>query len=325
MIWLVRFIIGYVRFSYSKGFAESFINECFERGLSVRSIEQTADGISAECRISVYKRLHSVALKTGGVVRVTERHGLPFLTKGLKNRAGFFVGAVVCCFIISLLTGFVWQVEIVGADSVSESMLAAYLEENGLSSGVMWSSVDRREICAGIMRDFDGVSWAHINRFGALARLEINEARPKPRPDTDKLKGKKIYRRELTVTAQREQSDLALVGTSEYVDLSFYWFRIPLYFGKQAGDITETERRFVRLNGVELPIGYTKTVAKRLGSVKHEVSDKELRAIAEKKLLHAEEQELDGFVIINKSVKEKMTESEIVLTGAYILKEKGTD
>ena len=298
---------------------------CFEKGYDIKEIERTSDGFTALCSAGTYKKLHTPAFRSGGTVRIIRKSGLPFLLKPLKNRWGFFTGAVAFALTVSLLTGFVWQVKITGNSAVGTSELTAFAEMNGLKSGVPWSSVDRDTLCAGLMRDFDGVAWAHINRFGSVAVLEINETKPVPVPDTDKLKGRKIYRRELTVTAYRQQSDMRVLSSRRYCDLYFYMLRIPLYVKKPSGDLCEASRHFLTVNKNELPIGVTVTEAKILGASPRELSDSELLSLAEHKLALAEEQELDGYGIINKSVTQKLDADKCTLTGAYILSIDNTD
>jgi hypothetical protein len=169
------------------------------------------------------------------------------------------------------------------------------------------------------MRDFDGISWAHVNRFGCVAVLEINETKPVPVPDTDRLKGRKIYRRELTVTACRQQSDMRVISSRRCCDLYFYMLHVPLYIRKPSGDVSEITRHFAVINGSELPIGVTVTEAKKYAAAPRELSDGELVALAENKLAVAEEQELDGCRIINKSVSQRLDSDKCTLTGAYIL------
>ena len=99
MIKFFRFLLGYVDFEFKKGFSEGFINECFENGVEIQNISLTENGFTAICRIGTYKKLHRIALRHGGCVKVIKKHGLPFFLSPLKDRTGFFIGALLFVFI----------------------------------------------------------------------------------------------------------------------------------------------------------------------------------------------------------------------------------
>ena len=103
MIKFFRFLLGYVDFEFKKGFSEGFINECFENGVEIQNISLTENGFTAICRIGTYKKLHRIALRHGGCVKVIKKHGLPFFLSPLKDRTGFFIGALLFVFILSFL------------------------------------------------------------------------------------------------------------------------------------------------------------------------------------------------------------------------------
>lgn len=321
MIWLFRLLLGYVNFEYQYGFREDFISDCFKNGLEIRNAAVTENGFTASCSIKTYKRLHTYAYRSGGRVRITKKCGLPFLLHPIENRFGFLTGAVAFIFIICLLTGFVWRVDYKGCNVVSEATLTQYMKNNGLDTGAMWSSIDKDDLAARLMRDFDEISWAHINQYGTTAVVEINEARPVPQPNDDRLKGRKIFRRQLEVVAYRKQGDIKIKDIKCYKTLHFYFFNIPLYISKKQGDIEELERKMVKINNTELPIGITNATEKWLTYTDKELGDKELKALAKKKLENEEREQLDGFEIINRNMTLDIDKDKCVIKCAYIIKE----
>ena len=62
MVRLLRWLLGYVVFTFSDGFCEGFINECYEKGLNIYDIRRTKKGITACCRPKSYFFLHRIAL-----------------------------------------------------------------------------------------------------------------------------------------------------------------------------------------------------------------------------------------------------------------------
>lgn len=180
MISFIRWLLGYIKFSFKKGFAEGFINDCFENNLRLRDISQEDDGITAVTDIKTYFKLHRSAFRHGGVIKIIKRRGLPFLFLPLKNRWGVFFGFIFCVFMISYMGGFIWNVTVVGNDRLTDSKIVDYLAQNDFKTGVRWNSTDKENLEFGVMAEFDEVSWISINKIGSLAMVEINETTDKP-------------------------------------------------------------------------------------------------------------------------------------------------
>ena len=323
MTRLFSFILGYVKFTFSGGFSERFLNICFNEGINLRDIKKKDDTVYAMCSPAAYKKLHTIALKSGGVVRIYKKCGLPFLLPDIKYRLGFFVGLFAFVLIIAFLNCFVWSVEIVGNDETSTNTLEYYLEDNGLKSGAMWSAVDRDRLSWLILRDFNNVAWAHINRDGAKAVLEITQALP-PDMDYDEndLKGILVERKELEVTAQRQQSKMTVRDIKNYYTLNFFSLHIPLYINQAQGDAESKTLTPLRVNGVSIPISIEKTVQTFYFANPYTLDDDELEALARKKLELLKKQELSDYEIVNESEEIELDEEKAVMKGAYVLRGK---
>lgn len=180
MISFIRWLLGYVKFSFKNGFTEGFINDCFNKNINLKDIAQNADGITAKTDIKTYFQLHRIALHHGGTIKVIKRKGLPFLLSPLKNRWGIFFGIIFCIFLISYMGGFIWNITVVGNDRVTDTKIVDYLAQNGFKTGVRWSSTDKENLEFGVMAEFEEVSWISINKLGSLALVEINETKDRP-------------------------------------------------------------------------------------------------------------------------------------------------
>lgn len=180
LIKVLRFVLGYITFSFKNGFRDDFINDCFCSGIRLKNIKIVGDTLVAECSPKDYKRLHSIAFAHGGVVKVEKRHGVFLALSRYSNRVGLAIGTVACIILFSILSGFIWNIEIVGNDKLSQSEISNFLDENGFRTGAFWKSVDKSVVEDLMMAGFDEIAWVHINRFGTTARVEISETVEKP-------------------------------------------------------------------------------------------------------------------------------------------------
>lgn len=175
LVKFFRFVFGYVKFSFSGGFNEGFINSCYDKELKIRDIKIKNNSLFAQTDIKTYKKLHKIAFMHGGRVQIIKRKGLPFLTAPLKNRWGIFAGALFFVFFISFMGGFIWNITVTGTDRLVDSQVADYLAENGVAIGKRWADIDKENLEFSVLSDFKGVSWISINKFGSTAAIEINE------------------------------------------------------------------------------------------------------------------------------------------------------
>lgn len=320
MIRLFRFLFGYVEFSFKGGFCEGFINDCFKASLDVKNIIRTDDGILAIASVKTYKKLHHIAYKNGGKVAVIRRRGLPFFIAPLKGRWGFFTGTVAFILIVSLMTSLVWNVEITGNERISEAQLDTCLEAGGLSIGVFWSSFDRKTLAYSLMADFEDIGWAHINKIGTTARLEINESTIPPVQKTEKEKGDLgIARKEIILTVSRVQSESEKIDENTYTSLYFFGLTIPLYLQKEKG-VSGQKAHYVEIKNVELPIAIICDTEKYYS--KHDIilSDDQLVTLAKERLEQEKNEKFADCQIINQTINTKLDENSCVITGSYIVK-----
>lgn len=323
MISLFRWMFGYVKFIFKGGFAEDFLTECFSDGIEIRNVSLYENGFIAYCNLKTYKKLHRYAFRHGATVKIVKKHGLPFLLLPLKNRIGFFVGMLAFSVLISFLSCFIWNVEIVGNDRISDTAINAYLENHNFKPGVMWSSVSRKNLCWDIMSEFDDISWVHINKIGTTARVEINETKIADKNgDSDKMMGINIFRKELEVVAYREQKDMSVKKRTTYKRLQFFFADVPLYFNKETGDISNYSEKCLNIKNTKLPIKITEFEECFLSSNPKMLTDEELINLAEKKLALREEKEFDGYEIINKTQTHQLDADKCIITSAYIIRRK---
>lgn len=87
LIRLFRWFLGYVKFRYSGGFKEDFINDCYNSGVDLKNICLNGDDLTADTRIKTYKLLHRIAFSHGGTVKIYKKRVfrsffLRFITDG---------------------------------------------------------------------------------------------------------------------------------------------------------------------------------------------------------------------------------------------------
>lgn len=217
-----RWLLGYVEFSFSGGFIGDFINECYQQKVNIHNLKRSENTLHGKCLALQYKRLHSIALRSDGVVKITKKRGLLFPILKLKKRSGLIAGIGAFLIIINTLSGFIWNIEITGNNDIKTSELSTILSQNNMHIGSHWSTVNSDTIENIILATFDNCAWAHINRYSSTAVLEIREGILNPK--TDSAKGK------FNLKATKD-------GVIVYTNIKRGWSAVKIGDAVTAGDL----------------------------------------------------------------------------------------
>lgn len=176
---IIRWLLGYVRFSVLGGSPERFYNYCARAGISFWNISSRRN--SGACvAVGSYRSLRRLARKAGCRLRVRERHGFPFLMRRMRTHRGILCGTPVFLLILMVLSLHVWCIEIAGNPTIDTGTVLSALSENGLYPGAALSSVDTKAIEQKMMLMFPKIRWMRINTKGCTMQVSIQEKEEQP-------------------------------------------------------------------------------------------------------------------------------------------------
>ena len=188
-----------------------------------------------------------------------------------------------------------------------------------MAVGKPWQGAARSRLNYRLLRDFPDLAWAHINKVGATARLEVAERVDTPKAKSDKEQSQwGAARRELRCTVSRLQ--VHRVQTGRQVCRGVYFYGLTLVpRGKDAPPMTEVteQRRLLRLNGRALPMGSVTRTRIAYRRVEQRLTVQAATALAKAALEKKRAQELPGATIINAYVTVEVTPDTVTAVGAY--------
>lgn len=175
LVKLFRWIRGYLLIRLKGQSPERFINLCSNRGIFLWNL-QNVDG-DYECYIMIkdYKKLKPVARKTGTIPLIKRRQGLPFLVQQYKSRKGFLLGILLFCFILYVLSLFIWDISILGGHSYTEEAMIKFLKKNEVYMGIQKKNVDCQEIEELIRGTYRDIGWVSAEIKGTRLIIKITE------------------------------------------------------------------------------------------------------------------------------------------------------
>lgn len=102
-------------------------------------------------------------------------HGLPSVLARYRHRVGIILGLALFFFSLFIAPKFIWELEIVGTERLSQAEVASILEKSGVYIGAYIPKIDRKSVYASILQNSADISWLSVNFRGSIATVEILE------------------------------------------------------------------------------------------------------------------------------------------------------
>lgn len=178
---LLYYIKGYVRVEVEGFFIERLINLCMKKSILLwNSKRKKATILYSNVGIKDYKEIVKIAKETKCRIKIKDKKGLPFIFYKYKKRKIFFVLLSVIITLIIALSNFIWNIEIVGNEKISDEELIELLENEGLKIGILKGNVDKKDIINNIRLKRNDIAWMGIEFKGTNAIVNVAEATQKP-------------------------------------------------------------------------------------------------------------------------------------------------
>lgn len=175
----IDFLQGSITLGIEKRHENGFLRMLLSEGIpaTVYELHENGEkyGIKAVISPKFVKNIASALDKYSIKVYIINIKGLCALLPKLRHRIGVAVGAVLFFTLLWLSTLFLWRVEIVGAESVSESELRGALAEAGISAGAVISDIDAFSVSNALLLSCPQLSWASLGITGTTATLTVRE------------------------------------------------------------------------------------------------------------------------------------------------------
>lgn len=175
MIWLYRFLRGYVMLKFSGDFAEQILNLCVSHRISIWNSRLCKGGIETSIYAKDFKKLRKIVRKSRVRVKIIKKSGLPFKLSKNKKRAGLFLGAVLFIAFLEIMSGFIWSIEITGNSRVKTEEILKTCRQIGIYEGVRADSINAKTSREKLLLNSKGLAWASLNVEGSCLTVNVTE------------------------------------------------------------------------------------------------------------------------------------------------------
>ncbi len=169
-----RYLRGVVAFEINADKSEEFLNECAKNKLDLFDIRRQNKALMIGCLVSTYKKIQKLKI-SGASRKIIKKHGIRFTIHKYRYRSGLLVGAVLMTALLIFLSGYVWDIDVIGNERLSTNVILETLEECGFHKGEKKGKFNITEIENKMMIKLPDLSRISINLDGSFAHVEVKE------------------------------------------------------------------------------------------------------------------------------------------------------
>ncbi len=263
---LSLFLCGARKLRVPRAYCTAVMNLCMQMGITYTDFAWGEECVTFRCGMRSARRLIRACQKRELVIEAIGEYGVPSLLFAFAKRPGLVAGALlaVCLAVVSSL--FVWSIEVVGNESMTEQEVVDALRVCDFGVGSYLPGVRVRELENRILIASERIAWISIYLDGTVARVQVIEQKSAAREQSrlpanliatadGQIEYLQLYRGESVVQVGQavKKGELLVSGIYESGSQSFRYTRA-------AGEVmARTERTIV----VEIPLQYEQKVAQK--------------------------------------------------------------
>lgn len=176
MLWLWRYLLGYLAIRISGENCEQILNRASANGISIWNLHYKAGNICGNISIRNFFKLYDIKKGIRCKISIIKKYGLIFRLKKHKNRTGLIVGAATFLLILLFLSNFVWIIKIEGNHKLSTKEIISSCKKIGIYEGILKKKVNSKYDAQRLQLTQEGIAWCSFNLEGSVLTVNISEA-----------------------------------------------------------------------------------------------------------------------------------------------------
>lgn len=260
MLWLYRYLCGYLRIMIKGDNGEKILNICAINSIILFNSRLVKKDIETCILIKDFKKLKKLMRGSKTRIHICEKHGLPFKIQKHRNRSGLFLGIIIIFILSQYLSSYIWVIDVVGNSVVDKTEILNSLKKIGISEGIKATHINPKVQREKLLLECEDLAWASLNIEGSRLTVnvtEINDTKPSSTPTNLKASADGIIEK-IDVTSGNcivkvgdtvKKGDLLVSGINENLHSTS--------FVKSLGSIyAETTREYTLTKSFEQTVAY---------------------------------------------------------------------
>lgn len=167
--------LGKVKITLFGVYCEEFLTELFKNDISITSVRNRDNVITGWISVRDYIRARRFTRQYSVRMRITKRSRLVKFRMKYRRRYGLVGGFLGAFIVVTLLSWFVWDIDISGNERVSDLQLAEVLEDFNVKKGAYIYNVDNKFAELNAILRLKELSWISIQRVGSRVLVKVRE------------------------------------------------------------------------------------------------------------------------------------------------------
>ena len=152
-----------------------------ESGIYLENLKREKSTIiKASVPVKEFKNVTKIAKESKCKIKIKGKKGLPFILNRYRKRKIFAISLLLVLVSLVVLSGFIWNIEITGNETISSEDILNIAKSEGLETGKLKRKVDPKKIVEKIRLERADISWVGINISGTNVVIKIVEADKAP-------------------------------------------------------------------------------------------------------------------------------------------------
>ena len=175
MLWLLRFIMGYLIIKIDRENSEKILNRAAAQKIKIWNLRYKDGSIYGNISPKNFLKLYKVSRGINCKINIIKKIGLFFYIKKQRNIVGMVIGILIFSFILFYLSNFVWIINVEGNDIIPTSEIMQSCEKIGIYEGIRKSKIGNKFDAQRLALIQDGIAWCSLNTEGCVLNVNISE------------------------------------------------------------------------------------------------------------------------------------------------------
>ena len=176
MIWLWRYLSGYLTIILCGENAERVLNAAAKRGINIWNLRCKKGNITGNISVKNFVKLRLAKRGIKCKVKILQKRGLVFKTQKYINRTGFFIGIALFFAILFTLSNFVWVINVEGNTNIPAAEILDSCKKIGIYEGIYKKKINTKYDSQRLLLVQKGLAWGAVNLEGCVLTVNLSEA-----------------------------------------------------------------------------------------------------------------------------------------------------
>lgn len=175
MLWLIRYLKGYLIIKIEGKSGEQILNRASANGINIWNTYYTDGCIFGNISANKFCKLFCLRHGLNCKIEIINRNGLLFGAKKYKRRFGLLVGIIAFFAIIITLSNFIWIINFSGNESISSKELLNACKNIGVKEGIAKNKIHHKYDAQKLQLAHGKIAWCSFNIEGCVLTVNISE------------------------------------------------------------------------------------------------------------------------------------------------------